>query len=181
MPAMKRLVLSIWIVFLGFSAALPIAFTANLVVNAPTVLASNVVEPDGGAGNAPTPQPSPTPAATTCSQDGNGACNLNLLTPQQCVKISLPIVGNNTCIDNSPANGGAIVVYLRLILQLMSSAVGIVIVLMLIIAGIQYITSAGDPSNTKAAKTRITNAITALVLFMFMVAILQFLVPGGIL
>ena len=70
--------------------------------------------------------------------------------------------------------------YLREALQLAGGVVGTVIVMMLVLAGIQYITSSGDSANVKAAKNRITNAITALVLFMFMVAILQFIVPGGI-
>jgi hypothetical protein len=117
-----------------------------------------------------------------CAQDANGNCNLNLLTPEKCVQIALPIVsGGSSCVDNNPADGGAIVVYLREILQLLSSAVGIVIVLMLVIAGVQYITSTGNPSLVGAAKKRIINALTALLLFMFMVTILQFIVPGGIL
>lgn len=82
-------------------------------------------------------------------------------------------------IDNSPENGGAIVSYLKLFLKLFNMLVGVVVVLVLVIAGFQYITSAGDPSNTKQAKGRITAALTALILYMLMVAILNFLLPGG--
>lgn len=98
------------------------------------------------------------------------------------MQVALPIVtGGSTCVNNSAASGGAIIVYLREVLQLMSSAVGIVIVLMLVIAGIQYISSTGNPSLVGAAKKRIINALTALFLFLFMVTLLQFIVPGGIL
>jgi len=78
-------------------------------------------------------------------------------------------------------NGGAIVYYLKLILRLLSELVGGVILLMLVVAGIQYITSVGDPTRVKAAKSRIQNAIIALVLFLMMFAIINFLIPGGVL
>lgn len=96
------------------------------------------------------------------------------------IQLSVPIVGNNNCISNDAAQGGAIVVYLRLILKFMSGVIGAVILLMLVIAGIQYITSAGDPGQVKNAKNRIINAITALVLFLSAYAILSFIIPGGI-
>ncbi len=77
--------------------------------------------------------------------------------------------------------GGAIIVYLKWVLRLFNLAIGGVIVLVLVISGIQYITSAADPARVKGAKKRIEQAVTALVLYMFMFAILNFLVPGGIL
>jgi hypothetical protein len=67
-----------------------------------------------------------------------------------------------------------------MIIQFLSGAVGLVVVLLIVIGGVQYITSAGDPAGVKAAKSRITNAITGLVLFLLMFAILNFLIPGGI-
>lgn len=98
-----------------------------------------------------------------------------------CVQIALPIFSNNTCVQNDKGNGSAVVVYLKEILQLLSGIVGITIITMIIWSGIQYITSLGDPAAIKSAKGRLTNSITALVLFLMMFAILQFLVPGGIL
>ncbi len=84
-------------------------------------------------------------------------------------------------VTNSSGSGGAIVEYLKQFLFVLNLAVGGIITLVLILAGVQYILSAGDSSRVKAAKTRITQAITALVLYMFMFAILNFLIPGGIL
>jgi hypothetical protein len=95
------------------------------------------------------------------------------------VTLSSPIGTNNSVDCNAP--GGVIFAYLRIIIQFLSGAIGLVIVLMIIIGGIQYITSAGDPGAVKAAKNRIVNAITGLVLFVLMFAILNFLIPGGIL
>lgn len=77
--------------------------------------------------------------------------------------------------------GNPITDYLAAILSFLARGVGLVVVLMLIVGGIQYIASAGNPQGIEAAKKRLTNAIMALLLFIFMAAILNFLVPGGIL
>ena len=97
------------------------------------------------------------------------------------IKLSSPLTLGGKCVPNDPATGGAIFAYLRMVIQFLSSAVALVIVLMIVIGGIQYITSAGDPGAIKNAKNRIVNAITGLVLFALMFAILNFLIPGGIL
>lgn len=113
--------------------------------------------------------PAPTPATDFLAVPG-------------CVKIAIPLVDNGgNCVSNTKASGGAIVNYLRGWLLLLSGLVGTVVMVVIVVAGIQYITSAGDPGLVKAAKQRIFNAILALVLYLMMYAILQFLVPGGIL
>ena len=154
----------------AFFLAVAFAVTAPLVVSAGS----------GASAAAAAPK-------ATCAPSTKGTCDGGpIVKPGKCangtpgVQVALPFLGSN-CIANDPKNGGAIVTYLKTILQVLSGLVGTVIVLMLIVAGIQYMTSYGDPSNIKNAKNRIVNAITALVLFLMMFAILGFLVPGGIL
>ena len=135
---------------------------SRLAVSSNTALALIVPAPGG-------PAPTPTPAT-------------DFLSGGSCVKIAVPLVnGGGNCVSNSASSGGAIVNYLRGWLLLLSGVVGTVIMVVLVVAGVQYITSAGDPGLVKAAKQRIFNAILALVLYLMMYAILQFLVPGGIL
>jgi hypothetical protein len=97
-----------------------------------------------------------------------------------CVTLSVKILNS----DNGqvcPKNGQSVlVVYTVMILKFIALAIGGIILLMIIIGGFQYIISAGDPTAVKSAKSRITNAITALVLYGFMYAILNFIIPGGI-
>jgi hypothetical protein len=50
----------------------------------------------------------------------------------------------------------------------------------LIMGGVQYSSSNGDPQKITAAKNRISTTIIALVAYMFLFAFLQFLIPGGI-
>lgn len=127
------------------------------------------------------------PAPTfVCAKDSNGKCSQLLLDTAPCVPLGLPIFKNSGKCDggagvSNTGQGGAIIAYLTLALKLLSGIVGAVIMLMLVVAGVQYITSAGDPAMVKSAKNRIVNAITALVLYLMMFAVLNFLVPGGIL
>lgn len=70
--------------------------------------------------------------------------------------------------------------YLNPFIQLLAALVGVAVVASIIIGGIQYSGSAGDPQRATAAKNRIRNAIIALVTFLFLYALLNFLVPGGL-
>jgi hypothetical protein len=146
----------------------------------------------------------PTPATFQCAMDANGKCSQLLAQSPACVAIGLPIApgtpgactvringpddakGKPTTllsagVSNDPKTGGAIINYLRGWLRLANGAVALVIMLMLVVAGIQYITSLANPTSVAAAKKRITNAIIALVMWLMMFAALQFLMPGGIL
>lgn len=70
--------------------------------------------------------------------------------------------------------------YLQIIINILSGLVGIVVVVAIISGGIQYSMGGDDPQKIQAARSRITNALMALILFTFMYAFLQWLVPGGI-
>lgn len=70
--------------------------------------------------------------------------------------------------------------YLDPIINFLAAGVGIIVVIMVVIGGVQYIASAGDPNATAEARKRITNGLIALVTFAFMYSILEFIVPGGV-
>ncbi len=76
--------------------------------------------------------------------------------------------------------GSCIYKYVNLFLNFLSTGVGVVILIMMIVGGIQYATSSGDPNAIGAAKGRIMNALIALIAFILMYSVLQWLVPGGI-
>lgn len=63
--------------------------------------------------------------------------------------------------------------------RFLSAGVGLVVIGSIIIAGIQYTASRGEPQATGAAIHRVTNSLIALLIFIFMFAIANFLVPGG--
>lgn len=70
--------------------------------------------------------------------------------------------------------------YLLPAINLLSAAVGIVSVAMIIYGGIEFSSSGGDPQRVASAKDHITNAIIALVAFLFLWAFLNFIIPGGL-
>lgn len=77
-------------------------------------------------------------------------------------------------------SGNPIVTDINQIVNFLSAGVGIVVTGVIIVGGIQYMTAGDNPQAITAAKKRITNALIALVAFLFMFAFLQWLVPGGV-
>ena len=63
----------------------------------------------------------------------------------------------------------------------LSVIVGIACAFGIIIGGIEYSMSGGDPKRAASGKNHITKAVIAVVLFGFLYAFLQFIVPGGFL
>lgn len=66
------------------------------------------------------------------------------------------------------------------IVNFLSIGVGIIVITMIIIGGIQYSIAGDSPDATGKAKTRITNALIALVAYLFIFAFLQWIIPGGL-
>lgn len=71
--------------------------------------------------------------------------------------------------------------YVNPFIKFMGALVGVAVVMSIVMGGIQYGSSGGDPSKVTAAKNRIRNALVALVAFLFLLTALNFLLPGGIL
>lgn len=65
--------------------------------------------------------------------------------------------------------------------RFLAAGVGLVIIGSIIVAGIQYTASRGNPQATEASIKRVTNSVIALLIYIFMYAIANFIVPGGIL
>lgn len=62
-----------------------------------------------------------------------------------------------------------------------SALVGVVVVIMIVVRGIQYSAARDNPQATASARNGIWQALLALMLYLFMFSFLQWLVPGGIL
>ncbi len=64
------------------------------------------------------------------------------------------------------------------LINLAAGAVGIIVLIMIIIGGIEYSTAGGDQARVASAKKRIFNAIFALVMFLLLYVILAWTLPG---
>jgi len=69
---------------------------------------------------------------------------------------------------------------INVVINFLSIGVGVIVIIMIILGGIQYSMAGDNPQAVSAAKQRIMNALLALVVYIFMFAFLQWLIPGGI-
>ena len=77
--------------------------------------------------------------------------------------------------------GNAILDLIFAIIRFLTIGVGIVVIGSMIVAGIQFTASRGDPQATGAAMKRMASSASALALFIFIYAILNWVVPNTLL
>jgi len=83
--------------------------------------------------------------------------------------------GDSTCLERNP-----IVIWLNVLINITAGIIGVGAVLMLIVAGIQYITSRDNAQGVADAKKKIINVVIGLAAFVFLYAFLNWLIPGGV-
>lgn len=66
------------------------------------------------------------------------------------------------------------------LVRFLAGGVGFVIIIVIIVGGIKYSSSAGDPQKAGAAQKMIMNAVIALVTYIFLYAILRWILPNGV-
>ena len=138
--------------------------------------------------------------ATSCEE--NGSVTVNDAIRDLCINLE-PINARRDCLTaagidvNAGSGDGGVRVqpdcsgglqrgcpifdYILLTTNLLSAAVGVVVVTMIAVGGVQYISARDNPQAVSAARGRIFNAVLALILYMAVAAFLQWLVPGGVL
>lgn len=65
-------------------------------------------------------------------------------------------------------------------IQLLTIVFGLIAAISIILGGLQYSASTGDPQKVQAAKTRLKMTLVAIVAYAFLYSFIEFLVPGGI-
>lgn len=147
------------------------AFTAkdcSLITVGQSPTSAPTSAPNNDLGTAPTPD-NPGAATHQCGRgDGNE------------VKVAFDfgcIGGDPNKFDGATLN--PIVDIAFAIFRFLSAGAGIVVIGSIVLAGIQYSASKGDPQATGAAIKRISNSLIGLLIYLLMFAIANFLVPGG--
>lgn len=84
------------------------------------------------------------------------------------------------CADAKQLKDNCIIKDINSIVNFLSIGIGVIIVIMIIVGGIQYSIAGDNPNAVTAAKQRLINAFIALAAFMLTFALLQWLVPGGV-
>ncbi len=133
----------------------------SMFASAPAVAAqqaSKLAESTINVGPNPAPAPSPVTPTT-----------------KNCAGVTLSV---GVACDNTQTN--PIFAYLTGIINFFSGLVGLVVVVNIIIGGIQYVTSVGEPAAIKKAKDRISKAVVSLLLFVMAWGIISYLIPGKV-
>jgi hypothetical protein len=155
---------------------------------APPALASCIKKP---------PVPSSTASSkssSTPSKPANGSSGSPRSTPQAAAASTTPAtskdplacdggggvkvsnaLGIGSCAKNGSGDNNVIYLLIRKIVQFIIGLIGLALVLTIVIAGLQYITSDGSPDGAKAAKERIRNAAAGFLLLVSLTAILSLL------
>lgn len=141
------------------------------------VQAQNENTPPAGCPGGPAGPPSP---GTECPEEEQ-PCQEGTTRNEEtgACEIRTDCEGENSDGNINPDNC-EILRYLATFINVLSALVGVIIVIMIAIGGIQYTTARDNPQMVVAARARIYNAILALVIFLFSYAFLQWLIPGGV-
>ncbi len=121
-------------------------------------------------------------SAKDSTEESESAANIAKIEPQP--DAAFAGCDKDITTDDSEDNQsacGIIGKYVNPLINFLAALVGMVVTIMIMIGGIQYASAGADPGKINAAKNKIINALIALVAFLFLYAILQWLVPGGFL
>lgn len=110
------------------------------------------------------------PEQSKCEPGDSNCCNGVKTT------FDLGCVSSKDDVKGNPIFGALLAV-----INFMAVGVGIAVVGGIIYGGVRYITANGNAGKTEEATKIIINAILGLLLFFFMYALLNWLIPGGVL
>lgn len=123
---------------------------------------------------------SDTYAADCKLADGSPKPNCCLDSDNQEVVTS--VLGADCAKVQDSVNGGRGIIWdlLTIAINFLAAGIGLVVLAGIVFGAVTYATSAGSAEQAKKGISFITNAVIALLLFIFMYAIINFLVPGGL-
>ncbi len=93
------------------------------------------------------------------------------------VKVSQALATTG-CIGDENTN--PIFALLSILIRIFSGFIGLILILVVAVSGLQYVTSGGSSDGVKEAKDRLKAAITGLILFVLMFGILQAILPPDV-
>lgn len=115
----------------------------------------------------------PAYAAPTCSP--SGAENQDCINSNLCQGSNLTFDTNtNGCDSSVTGSGSKFTDFIKKVINILSVIIGAIAVLMIIVGGFRYVTSAGNAEGTKAARQTIVYAIVGLVIVALAQVIVHF-------
>lgn len=87
---------------------------------------------------------------------------------------------SETALLDPPPDQDGIMWLLKLAIKILSGLVGAVAVVMFIFAGVSYAAAGDSAEKVQKAKDMMRNTVIGILLYLFMFAILNFIIPGGV-
>lgn len=127
------------------------------------------------------PAPADDPCAGIANPDAAARCkNQNTSATNEQTDEAPQYDPTRNCAEGANNWCGFVDKWVNPAINFLGAAFGLIIVISVVAAGIQYSSAGGDPGKVNAARKRIFNSVLALVAFILTWAFLQFIVPGGI-
>ena len=95
--------------------------------------------------------------------------------------VTYTAVADPALTGKSNGTGGLFTSIINPFVAFLSAAVGIIVVLSIVFAAIQYSSAGGDPQKVAQARGRIVKSVVAFLAYLVLWAFLQWAIPGGIL
>jgi hypothetical protein len=138
----------------------------------------------GAADNTPTTQPNGTFNTGDNTDLGNNSGHTDKSTKTINDTCGGTVDGDDESVGLSinigcRGKGNPVTDMLFAVIRILSDGVGLIVVGSIIVGGIQYTGSRGDPQSTAMAVNRIRSSVFALIIFIFGYAILNFIIPQG--
>ena len=102
-------------------------------------------------------------APVFADSDSGGAKKANILT---------------NCAERAEHGGDGVLCIVELVINVMTIGIGVVAVIGIVIAGVQYLTAGGNEEQTRKAKRRILEIVIGLAVYAAIYVILYFLLPN---
>ncbi len=93
---------------------------------------------------------------------------------------SLSHTATSSCTSSQISSCGFFKSFVLPAINFLSAGVVLIVIIMIVVGGIRYSSAGDNPQVAAAAKGHIYNAIIALLLYFFLFALLQWIIPGGI-
>ena len=97
------------------------------------------------------------------------------------VAVGVAINGSNCINEGTTVQNNVIIVWLSSIIKFLTVGVGLAATGGVVYGGFLYLTARGNAGRTQQGVTTIVNALIGIVLYALAFAIINFLVPGGVL
>lgn len=154
------------VIIVGVGSMSGRAFAANAAAN------PCKINPDGTVTNQDPANPCVLPDGTICNNAGVQSTDKANCKTGDCA-------ADPAC--SGPADNNLVTSYINPLVKLLTALIGVIVVISIVAGGIMYASAGGDANKVAAAKKRITNSLLALIMYLFLGAFLQYIVPGGIL